>query len=96
MTAPDSPARTLAETISAALGDNGETWRTNDGRTIDDLIVAHGGVITRDDSCETGDTWRADFSDGSCITSAGSAWDFGFPGCFCWAGAGHHDDCQHA
>lgn len=88
-------SRTIAETIAAALNDDGQNWRTSDGQTMDDLIDLHDGVLTWRDGWRTGDTVRANFSDGSCITMAGEAWDVGFPTCFCWAGIGHNDDCSH-
>lgn len=37
--------------------------------------------------------YRWMFRDGSTITAAGSGYDLGYPDCFCWAGAGHMDDC---
>lgn len=48
---------------------------------------------TRDDGF---DVVAYDFADGSVITIAAGAWDLGYPGCFCWQGAGHKDDCPVA
>jgi len=40
------------------------------------------------------DIYRWAFPDGSVITIAGAAWDFGFPGCWCWGGIGHTEECS--
>lgn len=80
-------ARTIAERISAALGDDGTNFRTNDGVTLDTLAEHYDGALEmhprRPDAC------RWTFPDGSVITAAGCAWDIGFPDCWCWAGAQH-------
>ena len=83
---------TIAQHISAALGDDGQQWRTRptdgtDSHTLDDLVAQHGGAsVAWRDGVRTGDTVQMSFADGSVITVAGAAWDLGFPGCFCWAG----------
>ena len=85
---------TIAQQIAAALDNDGQQWRTrptdeSDPMTFTDLVERHGAYIQ---------TWRDNsrftFSDGSVITVAGSAWDLGFPDCYCWAGAGHDDTCN--
>jgi len=85
---------TIAQQIAAALDNDGQQWRTrptdeSDPMTFTDLVERHGAYIQ---------TWRDNsrftFSDGSVITVAGSAWDFGFPTCYCWQGAGHDDTCN--
>jgi hypothetical protein len=84
---------TIAQRISTALNGDGQQWRTRptdggDSLTIDDLIAQYGGAsVAWRDGVRTGDVYSLAFSDGSVITVAGDAWDFGFPGCFCWAGA---------
>ena len=77
-------ARTTAEMIAAALGDNGMTWRTNDGVSLDELADQADGSVDRHPSKP--DVCRWVFPDGSVITGAGDAWDFGFTACWCWAG----------
>lgn len=78
-------AKTIAETIAEQLGDNGMTWQDTSGNTLDRLAAEAGGELhrhpTRNDVCR----WA--FPDGSAITEAGEAWDFGFPTCWCWVGA---------
>lgn len=78
-------AKTIAETIAEQLGDNGMTWQDTSGNTLDRLAAEAGGELhrhpTRNDVC------RWTFPDGSAITEAGEAWDFGFPACWCWVGA---------
>lgn len=76
--------RTIAERVSAALGDNGMTWRTNDGVSLDTLADHFGGALEQHPSKP--DVCRWVFPDGSVITGAGDAWDFGFGSCWCWAG----------
>jgi len=84
---------TTAQTIAAQLGDDGQTYRTDDGRDLDELCEAAGA---RTDA--RGSSVRYDFPDGSSIVdSCGAAWDLGLPeGCHCWAGQGHNEDCEHA
>lgn len=85
---------TSAQVISAFFNDDGQRWCTENGVRMHECIEHHGGVLTWRDGWRTGDTVRADFPDGSCITMAGDAWDIGFPGCFCWAGCGHDESCE--
>lgn len=85
-----------AELVAAALGHDGQRWRTDDGRTLDDLVTTFGGTIEphpgRDrDLGRYGDVWRAIFPDGSAITASGGAWDLGYPECWRWQGNGHED-----
>lgn len=80
----DITARTTAEMIAAALGDNGMTWRTNDGVSLDELADQADGSVDRHP--HKPDTCRWVFPDGSVITAAGDAWDFGFATCWCWQG----------
>lgn len=88
---------TIAQQISAALGNDGQQWRTRptdgtDTQTFGDLAEAHGGAtLDWKDGLRTGDTVRMTFADQSVITIAGDAWDYGFLGCFCWAGCPHSD-----
>jgi hypothetical protein len=86
---------TIAETIAALLHDDGQRFTADDGRTLSELAREHSNAIAWRDGRQTGDAYRIDFSDGSCITVAGDAWDYGFPNCWCWHGAGHNDDCPH-
>lgn len=76
---------TAAERIAEQLGDNGMTWRNNAGFHLDELAEMENGDLERHPS--TPDVHRWVFSDGSVITCAGEAWDFGFRGCWCWAGS---------
>ena len=84
-TATETSTPTIAETIAAALGDNGMTWRTADGATLDQLAEQAGGELDRHP--RRPDVCRWIFPDGSVITAAGDGWDFGFATCWCWAGA---------
>ena len=79
---------TTAERISARYGDDGQCWVDGDNVTIDDACAAERGV-TIDERPGTSGTVRYTFSDGSVLTIAGDGWDLGFPGCYCWQGAGH-------
>jgi hypothetical protein len=89
------PETTISYQVSAALGHDGQQWSTRptdggDSLTIDDLIAQYGGAsVAWRDGVRTG-VYSLKFSDGSVITVAGDAWDFGFPRCFCWAGAPAH------
>lgn len=81
---------TTAEKISARLHDDGLRWRTEDDETLDDLCRAELGVVVAHGHGCT----RYTFGDGSVITAADSGWDLGYPGCFCFDGAGSHPDCR--
>lgn len=85
---------TTAEQISALLRDDGQVWEAADGRSFDELIAEHGGTSAWRDGFQTGDVVRHTFPDGSVITVAGDGWDFGYPECFCWQGAGHTEECD--
>jgi hypothetical protein len=82
----------VAQQISTALDSDGSRFRTrpaddSEPLTFRDLIERHGGSsIDWRDGWRTGDAQRHTFGDGSIITVAGDAWDFGFATCFCWAG----------
>ena len=80
-----APAATIAETIAAAMGDDGTAWHTADGRRFDDLLAPWSYTFERHP--HRPDVYRYVFPDGSVITTAGDAWDLGFPTCWCWQGA---------
>jgi len=89
---------TTAEQIANIFGNDGQRWELADGRDLDEVCRAHGAVLpdaewnTRDS-----DIRRYTFGDGSSIVASGGAWDLGLdPGCWCWAGVGHSDDCAAA
>lgn len=96
MKTPTAP--TIAQQIADALDNDGMQFRTRptDGsepQHFEDLIRRHGGSdLDCRDGWRTGDVRRHTFNDGSIITVAGDAWDFGFATCFCWAGC-TNDDC---
>lgn len=95
----NNTSTSLAAEIAALCGDDGLQWRTIREGTIDFQPVPVGTPLPElldawSAECERqGDKTRWTFSDGSIITTAGDAWDFGFPSCYCWEGAGHNDDC---
>jgi len=39
---------------------------------------------------------RLEWPDGSAIVIAGDGWDFAYPDCDCWIGAGHAPECPNA
>ena len=88
-----------AQQIADALDNDGQQWTTrptddSEPKTFTDLIAQHGGsAIEWRDGWMVGDVHRLTFADGSVITIAGSAWDIGFTGCFCWEGC-PDDDCS--
>jgi hypothetical protein len=77
---------TSAESVARQLGGDGSRWRTDDGRTLDDLVQEYGGMV---ENWRHSPDWKAVFPDGSVITACGGAWDLGFPECWCWQGNGH-------
>jgi hypothetical protein len=81
---------TAAEAIARELGHDGTRWRTDDGRTLDDLAQEHDGMVENRDWRYSPD-WKAIFPDGSVITACGGAWGLGFPECWCWQGNGHEN-----
>lgn len=64
---------TIAAVIARQLGDDGQTWETEDGRTLDQLAEEHGAVTTThpDKPYLT----RHLFDDGSAIVVSEGAWD---------------------
>ena len=81
--------KTTAELVGEQLGDDGETFVTIMGVRLLDPERCYGGETVH----WRGDSHRHTYKDGSVITVAGDYWDYGFPGCFCWQGAGHNEDC---
>ena len=86
-------AMTTAEKISALLHDDGQCWKTDDGRSFADLVDEYRASESWRDGHRTGDVVRYTFDDGSVLTEAGDGWDFGYPDCYCWEGVGHDDNC---
>lgn len=84
---------TIAETISHRYGDDGARWHDADGIYLEDALRAIGGreVYSPEHSAS-----RWTLPDGSVITTAGGGWDYGYPDCWCWQGAGHPDECREA
>lgn len=84
--------KSMAQVVAEQLGDDGQRFETADGRTLKQLtentIAVHGTGRHRE--CV-----RYTFDDGSVIAVQGSAWDLGFPDCFCWSYAGHSEDCHN-
>lgn len=87
MITPTTVPSTTAHAIATALGMDGQRWITPDGVHLDDLAEAAGGGLDRHP--EDGAVARWSFPDGSALTLHGPAWDVGFLGCWCWAGAPH-------
>ncbi len=81
---------TAADAVARLLGHDGTRWRTEDGRTLDDLVQEYDGMAENRDWRYSPD-WKAVFPDGSVITACGGAWDIGFPECWCWQGNGHEN-----
>lgn len=84
--------KTIAETISAQLNDDGQCWETSDGKTLEQLCAA--ASVRRDYRDSHGTKVLVNrFSDDSSIVETGGGWDLGYPHCYCWRGVGHSDDC---
>lgn len=81
--------KTTAQTIAARFGGDGQCWEDGSGRHISDVC----GDETRSERHDGHEMDRFVFEDGSAITLAGGAWDFGYADCWCWRGAGHTDGC---
>jgi hypothetical protein len=81
---------TAADAVARELGHDGTRWRTEDGRTLDDLVQEYNGMVENRD-WRYSPEWRAIFPDGSVVTACGGAWDLGYPECWCWQGNGHED-----
>jgi len=82
--------KTTAERISRRFKDDGLRFRDPDGAQLEDVCREAGGRRDREDES---DSTRYTFADGSVLTLTGEVWDLGFPGCFCWQGGGHTDEC---
>jgi hypothetical protein len=82
---------TMAETISARYGDDGQRWTDADGVGLEPALRA--AQARPELRPGTSDVTRWTLPDGSVITAAGDGWDYGYPACWCWRGAGHVDSC---
>ena len=79
-----------AERISEMFADDGQVWKTADGRILEIVCGDELGVVVDfGPHGAVSDIERFIFEDGSVITIAGDGWDFGYRDCFCWTGAGH-------
>lgn len=81
---------TTAQQIAAQLGDDGTHFETSDGRRLESLAEAAGGVR---ETCGAMTRWA--FPDESALTVSGAGWDIGFPNCWCWAGAPADRHAEH-
>ena len=81
---------TVAQAISARLGDDGQDWRG-----FEDAAESQPHRIEYRDGHGT-DTYRYVYADGSVIMVAGDCWDVGHTDCYCMAGAGHTERCATA
>jgi hypothetical protein len=64
---------TTAEQIAAMLGDDGQTWETEDGRSLDQLAEEYGAVTATHPNKHY--LTRYLFNDGSAIVASEGAWD---------------------
>jgi hypothetical protein len=89
---------TIAERVAARFHDDGMVWKDDSGHRLEDVLRAEGGSAEyRDGRGIAGGAERWTLPDGSIITIAGDAWDFGYPDCFCWASHGHNPEgCARA
>lgn len=76
--------KSLAEQASAALGDDGSRWTTDDGESFDDVMRRMSASMERSSD---GRRARYQFADGSAIVDAGGAWDIEGDTPFSWAHA---------
>jgi len=84
--------RTVSDTDSAALH---EVAASRGGLDVNLSDECREAAIREDwrDGPRTGTVLRYTFADGSVITCAGDAWDFGYSECYCWQDSGHADVC---
>jgi len=76
-----------ATRIAAMLGDDGTVWKTQDGRTLEDLVEDYGGVTTQHPDRPY--LTRFLFDDGSAIVASEAGWDI--EGSKPWSWAGEED-----
>lgn len=94
---------TQAQTVAAIFGDDGQCWHIDEGEdgvdiiqtSIDEMCERHGARREWRYGHGT-DTYRWVWADGSVLTMAGAAWDFGYQDCWCWDGTGHTEECEVA
>ena len=98
--------RTTASKISDRFSNDGQVWKDADGVYLAHALNSAVGVpegyreftgpdgSRKDRKNDRDEVVRWTFADGSVITIAGDGWDFGYPGCYCWEGAGHTDECR--
>ncbi len=80
---------TIAQKIAALLGDDGEEFTTSDGRTLTELAWGYYGSRDVHERNTDHEMTRWTFPDESVITIAQeTAWDLGYPNCYCWVGCG--------
>jgi hypothetical protein len=79
---------TKAEKIAERYGNDGLSWYDADAIHLEEACHDYPHTCDQKDGIV-----RYTFNDGSVLTLAGGAWDFGYPNCFCWRGGGHCEDC---
>jgi hypothetical protein len=75
---------TDAQRLAHLLGDDGQTWETEDGRTLEELAAARGAVVTAHPNRPY--LTRYAFNDGSAIVASEGAWDIEGSTPWSWAG----------
>jgi hypothetical protein len=83
----------MAEKIAERFND-GQTFADASGVTLEEALESARAWYEVHPDCPSMRRWT--LPDGSVITSVGSAWDLGYPECWCWAGVGHSADCEAA
>jgi len=63
-------AMTIAEKVSALMGDRGDTFLTEDGRHLHDIALELGATVETNRHL-----WRYEFPDGSAIVACELYWD---------------------
>ncbi len=82
---------TMAEQISARYDDDGQCWTDAQGIHLEAAL--RDAFARAELRPGTTDVTRWTLGDGSVITTAGDGWDYGYPDCWCWRGAGHAEHC---
>lgn len=69
----DKTTTRTAETVALLFVDDGTTYETADGTTLDEVCLAHGAA--RESGGPDGKSLRYVFGDGSAIIDCGQGWD---------------------
>lgn len=85
---------TTAEQLAERFSNDGQCWVDADGIEFHEACAELAIFL---DCADGNRAHRYGFGDNSVIVQCGDGWDIGFSDthCWCWADAGHRDECEY-